>query len=123
MLGAKSDGGRSCPLIRWSNSTIKDIARRRRDGLATGIRSLIAPGVTGEFNAQMHSEHRKFERDRNGREVSRWVQIGRRANHLWDCYCMGVVGACIVKVIGERSAPGEDKGKLQLVKVVRNPAE
>lgn len=102
MMGTRLEGrAGSCSVIRWSNPTIKDIAKRRRDG-QTKTKSLVADGVGDEFSQHMFSEYRKSEFDKRGNESVRWYRIGKRPNHLWDCYCMGVTMACLAKIIGDR---------------------
>lgn len=102
MLGAKEGGGaRYCPVIRWAKRGVLDIAGLRRDGRAKGIKCLVGEGVSEHFQKQMFSEKPKIERDKRGREFRRWHRIGHRPNHLWDCYCMGIVAACMVGVIGK----------------------
>jgi hypothetical protein len=32
-----------------------------------------------------------------------WLQIGHRANHLWDCECMQVAAATMLKIIGREA--------------------
>ena len=103
MMGQRGEGKtKCCPVIRWSNPTIKDIVKRRRDGQARGIKDLAVNGLDEEFNRQMFSERRVSVWDkRTGKETTIWQRIGKRANHLWDCKCMSAVGACLAKIIGE----------------------
>ena len=89
-----------CPTMRWAKRSILDIAGNRRDGKARGIRCSVSPDVSLNFQKQMYSEMPKVERDRRGKEHRRWHRIGNRPNHLWDCYCMGIVAACMAGVIG-----------------------
>ncbi len=91
--------GKFCPVIAWSNPTIKDIALQRRNEMAKGERSMVAVGVSDDFSRQMYSEQRVKVRDKFGRERWHFELIGRRPNHLWDCFCMAVVGAAIVEII------------------------
>lgn len=102
MMGTRLEGaGNTCAVIRWSNPSIKDIAKRRRDKQTKTV-SLVAEGVPEEFSQHMFSEYRKSEFDKRGNESVRWYRIGKRPNHLWDCYCMGVTMACMAKIIGDR---------------------
>ena len=102
MTGTKSQGKTQvCPVITWSNPTIKDIAKRRRDGKANG-KNMVAQGVGDEFSKHMFSEQRVVEwNKRTGESVTLWKRIGKRPNHLWDCFCMAIVAACMMGVIGE----------------------
>jgi hypothetical protein len=102
MMGTQLEGrAPTCPVIRWSNPTIKDISKRRRDG-QTKTKSMVAEGVGDEFSQHMFSEYRKSEIDKRGNETSRWYRIGKRPNHLWDCYNMAITLACLAKIIGDR---------------------
>ncbi len=92
--------GRCCPLIRWAKRGILDIAGNRRDGRAKGVKCHVSPEVGEHFHQQMFSEAPRLERNKQNKIVRRWYQIGKRANHLWDCYQMGCVAACLAKVIG-----------------------
>ena len=100
-LGKTYQGrGGVCPLIRWAKRGVLDIAGNRRDGRGGKQKCFVSPAVGEQFQKQMFSEQPRIERDKRGREFRRWHRIGSRPNHLWDCYCMGVTGACMVKVIG-----------------------
>lgn len=89
-----------CPLISWSNPTIKDIAASRRDGKAKGIKALVHEEVDKAFVQHMFAERRVRTFDTANRERWRWERIGKRPNHGWDCMCMAIVAACLARVIG-----------------------
>ncbi len=89
-----------CSLIRWAKRGVLDIAGNRRDGRHASSMCSVSPSVGEHFQKQMFSEQPRVEKDKRGKEIRRWHRIGKRPNHLWDCYCMGVVGACMVGVIG-----------------------
>lgn len=89
-----------CSLIRWAKRGVLDIAGNRREGRHASAQCTVSPTVGEHFQKHMFSEQPRIERDKRGREFRRWHKIGKRPNHLWDCYCMGVVGACMVGVIG-----------------------
>jgi hypothetical protein len=74
--------GRSCFVHYWSNLNIKDsLARlRRNQDPANGVTWEVPDNVPEDYLAQMESEHRVKEK---GKWI--WLQIGHRANHLWDC--------------------------------------
>lgn len=94
--------GRVCKrVMHWSNPWIKDIAAARRDWMESQKLSFVGPNVCKEFSAHMYSEHKVMELDRDGRETWRYKVIGNRANHLWDCYCLGVLAACRYRIIGD----------------------
>jgi hypothetical protein len=97
--------GKFCPVVTWSNPTIKGIAKRRRESIATGDRSFIAKGEWNEeFSTQLHSETEKLVRDKDGHKTLRWVVNGRAENHGWDCFCMGLVAAGLAGCLGDLSA-------------------
>jgi hypothetical protein len=93
--------GKTCPLIFWSNPWIKDIATSRRDSMERGKLSFIGPGAIKLLPKHLYSEHKQKFYDQDGREEWRYVVIGKRPNHGWDCYCMGTDAACMAKIIGE----------------------
>jgi len=84
--------GRTCPVITWSNPTIKDLVIARRDGKAKDVQSLVARGEWNEdFRMHMHSQ-RKIPKPRTkGSDV--WVWVKFRDDHLLDCKCMVTVRA------------------------------
>lgn len=85
-------GKQSCRLYLFSNLVLKDtLTRLRRRGDHT-----YAEDAGDEYRKQMQSEHRT--RTETGRAI--WVQIGDRANHLWDCEVIGVLPALMAKLVG-----------------------
>ena len=92
--------GRSCFVHYWSNLNIKDsLARlRRNQDPANGVTWEVPDNVSEDYLAQMESEHRVKDK---GKWI--WLQIGHRANHLWDCECMQVAAATMLKIIGRES--------------------
>ena len=100
-LGKTSHGRNAvCSLIRWAKRGVLDIAGNRREGRHASAQCTVSPNVGEHFQKHMFAEQPRIERDKRGREFRRWHKIGKRPNHLWDCYCMGIVGACMVGVIG-----------------------
>lgn len=96
---------KSCSVFYWSNLNIKDIlGRLRRNQRAeNGPTWEVPDDIDDNYLAQMESEHRVNE---NGKWI--WKKIGNRPNHLWDCECMQVVSAVMLKLIGrEFSGHGE----------------
>lgn len=85
-------GKQSCRMYMFSNLMLKDaLARARHKGQHT------YPEDAGEeYRKQMQSEHRT--RTETGRPI--WVQIGERANHLWDCEVIGILPALMAKLLG-----------------------
>jgi phage terminase large subunit GpA-like protein len=97
--------GRSCFVHYWSNLNIKDsLARlRRNQDPANGVTWEVPDNVPEDYLAQMDSEHRVKEK---GKWI--WLQIGHRPNHLWDCECMQVAAATMLKIIGREAVQGSE---------------
>lgn len=98
-IGTATQGLRSCKLILWSNPSVKDML----DGFRRGLyrKHEIPKDISQEYLTQTDSETKKlFHNKKTGRQEWTWVQIPNVPNHLWDCECMQIVGAVIVKVIG-----------------------
>ena len=89
----------------WSNLNVKDILSRlrRNQNPEKGPTWEVPDDIDDDYRSQMESEHRV---NLNG--TWRWKQIGQRPNHYWDCECMQVVAAVMLKIIGrEFTPPGE----------------
>ena len=71
---------------------------RRNQDPANGVTWEVPDNVPEDYLAQMESEHRVKEK---GKWI--WLQIGHRANHLWDCECMQVAAATMLKIIGREA--------------------
>lgn len=95
-------GKKSCRLHLFSNLAIKDaLARIRRKGDHT-----YPEDAGDEYRNQMQSEHRT--RSETGRPI--WVQVGERANHLWDCEVIGLLPAMMARLIGRgKNKPADEK--------------
>lgn len=96
-------GKQSCRLHLFSNLVLKDsLTRIRRKGDHT-----YPEDAGDEYRKQMQSEHRT--RTETGRPI--WLQIGERANHLWDCEVIGMLPALMAKLVGrgKKPSPKEDK--------------
>ena len=95
-------GKRSCRLHLFSNLALKDaLARIRRKGDHT-----YPEDCGDEYKRQMTSEHRT--RSETGRPI--WVQVGERANHLWDCEVIGLLPAMMARLIGRgKNKPTDEK--------------
>jgi hypothetical protein len=79
---------------------IKDmLARLRRNQDPSKGPTWEIPADTDEdYLRQMESEKRTKKNDK-----WIWLQIGDRANHLWDCEAMQVTAAVMLKLIGRES--------------------
>lgn len=108
--------GRRCPVIAWSNSTIKDIVQARYKKEAhIRTREIIATGEWNQEYARHMSSHVKKNKGADGKK-NRWVYEKRTENtpdHLHDCRCMGVVRAWQLQLLtpGVSTLAGEQAGK------------
>ena len=96
-----------CSVFYWSNLNIKDILGRlrRNQRPENGPTWEVPDDIDDNYLAQMESETRVNE---NGKWL--WKQIGQRPNHLWDCECMQVVAAVMLKLIGREFTPPSPGG-------------
>ena len=83
--------------IMWANTPIKDILARLYGG--KGIYYGVPKDVPQFYLNQMASERKQVTETRGSREIRRWVRLGKRANHLWDCSAMQIVFAQIKGVL------------------------
>lgn len=92
--------GKNVPIITWSNPSIKGIAQRRRDDMMKKHRGfVVAANWNDEFSAHLYSE--KLEQSKKNQNEWRFVQIGKRPNHGWDCFCMNLTLACMNGCLGD----------------------
>lgn len=89
--------GRKCPTIRWSNPTIKDIVGSRRKALMDGKLAFVAKGVSEHFARHIFAEEKRQDPKQPGK--LKWTCIGKRPNHLWDCWCQSAVFAARRRII------------------------
>lgn len=88
--------GNKCPIISWSNPSVKDVAKNLRGFLEAGTRGHMLKGDWNEeFSKQMYSESKRIVK---GAKVPRWAPLGKRPNHGWDCFNMAVVRAFMKRV-------------------------
>lgn len=91
--------GKTCPLYKWSNYSIKNILVHLRDGKG---KSWVASDVDEDYEKQMNSEILTCTIDkRTHREKWIWMQKTGVPNHYFDCECMNVVAASMVGIIGD----------------------
>jgi len=89
--------GKTCPVVTWSNPTIKDIAGSRRDAMTKGRLAFVGHNVEDHFSRHLFAETKRPD-ERNPGKWS-WQVVGKRPNHLWDCWCMSATAACMAGVI------------------------
>ncbi len=97
-MGTHLQGARACPLFLWSNPTVKDILWRLK--LGKGALWEIPSNIGKDYTEQLNSEAKvKTINKQTGFAVWKWIVIGRRPNHLWDCECMQVVCAMMAEIL------------------------
>lgn len=87
--------GGTCKVFLFSNLALKDTLTRLR----RTARHTYAVDAGEEYSRQMTSEYRG--KKTNGRPE--WMQINKRANHLWDCEVMNVLAALRFRLIGKEA--------------------
>lgn len=94
----KEARGKTCPLYRWSNYSVKNILTHLRDGKGA---KWVCAEHDEEYEKQLNSEILQREIDsKSGKEKWRWVQKQGVQNHFWDCECMQVTAAAMVGILG-----------------------
>ena len=97
-VGKEQSKGRTCPLYRWSNFSIKNILTYLRDG--KGIKWAVNTDDE-EYQKQMNSEVLTPTIDkRTNKQKMIWVERVGFQNHAWDCECMQLVLAVMAGCIG-----------------------
>lgn len=96
--------GKRCPIIAWSNPTIKDMVIARRDGQTQGVKILTQRGEwNDEFSRQNHSQRKVYDTGKYG--IGKWKWQRFRDDHLLDCRCMATVRAIQKKLIVGGAVP------------------
>lgn len=116
-VGGKERLNISAIEFMWSNLSIKNLLNRLKAG--KGLYYGIAKDIPKQFIDHLDSEYRKSEQ-KGAKKVPRWVQKGKRPNHLWDCACMNVVCAFMANLIpiamAEVDEGDSEKVEIELVK-------
>jgi len=89
--------GKKCPVVLWSNPTIKDICGSRRDAMLKGKLAFVGKDVSDHFSRHLFAEAKRPSTKDPGKWT--WEVIGKRPNHLWDCWCMSAVAATMANII------------------------
>lgn len=92
--------------IMWANTPCKDILARLYGGKAVYFG--IGSDVPQFYLNQMTSERKQVVETRGTREIRRWVRVGKRPNHLWDCEAMQVVFGLIKGPLRRAAPPPEE---------------
>ena len=81
----------------WADTPIKDILARLYSGRGTYYG--VPKNVPQFYLNHMASERKSIVETRGNREIRRWIRLGKRPNHLWDCSAMQIVFAVIKGVL------------------------
>ena len=82
---------RRCWEVTWCNSPTKDILARLYT--ARGAYFGVPRDAPQYYLNHMASERKQIVRTQGSKEVRRWMKLGKRPNHLWDCEAMQIVFA------------------------------
>lgn len=100
----KGSGGLPATFLLWSNEKVKDILVRLRAGKDFEVMK----DASKDYHAHMFSEMKKDVRNKQtGQVTRRYVRIGQRPNHLWDCESEQTVMALIKGILNEEAHPTE----------------
>jgi hypothetical protein len=95
---AGSDGLK-CAYFFYSNEKVKDKLASLRQPEAT-LKWEVPKDVSDNYRKQMLSEMKKDIVNAKTKQVEqRWVRIGGRPNHLWDCECIAIASAMLAGVL------------------------
>ncbi len=88
--------------VRWGNTPVKKMLERFRDGKRE--RFEVPADVSEDYKISMFSECEKDVMSKKTKRLERrFVRIGSRPNHKWDCECEGLVMAQCFYVLHERA--------------------
>ncbi len=109
-IGTRGQGKMWANLFLWSNPKIKDLLSLLRRGHGPDF---DVPGdVSEDYKAQIKNEVKKVKHNKEtGRPEWKWVQIGKRPQHLFDCECMCLVHAVIARILYPEEEIPEKKEK------------
>lgn len=95
---AGSDGLK-CAYFFFANEGIKDKLASLRQPEAA-LKWEVPKDISAEYRKQMLAEMKKDVINPKTKQVEqRWVRIGGRANHLWDCECIAIASAMLAGVL------------------------
>ena len=114
LKNAQSPNGGRARYIFFSNEGAKDILARHRGGHAAPWE--IPDDAGNDWHVQINAESKRDTIAKVTKQIiRRWVRVGNRPNHLFDCETQNIVAALIKGVIAAPVAEAE--------KVVDVPAE
>lgn len=105
---AQAPNGKRARYVIWSNERIKDALILLRIG--RGMSWEIPDDVSDDYIRQIDAEQKiPTTNAKTGETRDIWVRIRKRDNHLWDCECMQVAVAMMMRIMGDtESAAKED---------------
>jgi len=87
------------PYFFYSNEGVKDKLASLRQPEATPAWE-VPRDVSADYKKQMIAEHKKDVVNATTKQVQqRWVKIGGRPNHFWDCECIALASAMLAGVL------------------------
>lgn len=100
----QAPSGGAAKYFIWANEGIKDALAKLR---AAGSPMWEFPrDVSSEYLAQLNSEMKRETLDKRTKKMAlRWMKIGSRANHLWDCEAMQVAVATMFRLLRVDTPP------------------
>ena len=92
-------GGQRAPYFFYANEGVKDkLAALRQPDAAP--RWEVPRDVSDDYRKQMLGEMKRDVVNATTKQVQqRWVRIGGRPNHLWDCECIALASAMLAGVL------------------------
>jgi len=105
--------GRYCSIVVWYHGWIKSVAADRRDSMTAaahaGARAYVLKGPWNQTYArQMFSERKEFNPT-----TRKWFWKKFRDNHIWDCRCMNLTRAFMLRIIGDTAAVATEEMSVQ----------
>jgi phage terminase large subunit GpA-like protein len=92
-------GGLKCGYFFYSNEKVKDKLASFRQPDAK-LKWEVPRDVSDNYRKQMLSEMKKDIVNAKTKQIEqRWVRIGGRPNHLWDCECIAIASAMLAGVL------------------------
>jgi hypothetical protein len=91
--------GKMCPLILWSNYTVKNILSHLRSGKSSI--KWVSNKIDDEYERQMNAEVLIKETNKTTGKVNwRWDNPDKKPNHYWDVECQLVVAGLARGILG-----------------------
>lgn len=105
----KELGGKRCPIVDWSNPTIKDEAQARFRKKAEGVIDLVLRGDWNDEYSRQRDSQTKVMADSKYARAAPWKYVKRhKDDHGNDCYCMGLTLAKMRQWLFAPNAPNSE---------------